>query len=72
MKPESIVIRGKGRHKLKMLLREAAEICGKYDHQEYAGDFKQIHDGLIHDYSEKEWPYWCLWLARRVGHSFSL
>ncbi len=42
-------LRRKGRHKLKMLMQEATEICSKYDHSEYAGDFKQIRDGLTHD-----------------------
>ncbi len=51
MTPElaDLVLRRKGRQKLKMLMREATEICLKYAHSEYAGDFKQIHDGLMHD-----------------------
>lgn len=42
-------IRSKGRHKLGQLVREALDVCAKYQHPEYAADFDEIRKSLMHD-----------------------
>lgn len=50
-------IRSKGRHKLISLMREALNVCRKYDHDEYADDFRSVIRYLNHDASvELETP----------------